>query len=118
MNFIDPHRDPWRTLGGDDGPPVSITPAAHLLPGEPDEALAGEAAELMRALGELEHRRWMLDRYLDGWRKGERDDYARQRPDLVPFSAIADASKKKDYMVIRTTRMLLEGKAPGGKRRT
>ena len=31
MNFIDPHRDPWRTLGGDDGPPVSITPAAHLL---------------------------------------------------------------------------------------
>ncbi len=31
MIFIDPHRDPWRTLGGDDGPPVSITPAAHLL---------------------------------------------------------------------------------------
>lgn len=31
MKFIDLHRDPWRVLGGDDGPPVSITPAANLL---------------------------------------------------------------------------------------
>jgi uncharacterized protein (DUF934 family) len=31
MKFIDTHRDPWRTLGGDDGPPVSITPTPHLL---------------------------------------------------------------------------------------
>jgi uncharacterized protein (DUF934 family) len=31
MRFVDTHRDPWRTLGGDDGPPVSITPTAHLL---------------------------------------------------------------------------------------
>jgi uncharacterized protein (DUF934 family) len=31
MKFIDLHRDPWHALGGDDGPPVSITPAAHLL---------------------------------------------------------------------------------------
>jgi uncharacterized protein (DUF934 family) len=31
MKFIDSHRDPWRALGGDDGPPVSITPAPHLL---------------------------------------------------------------------------------------
>jgi uncharacterized protein (DUF934 family) len=31
MKFIDIHRDPWHALGGDDGPPVSITPAPHLL---------------------------------------------------------------------------------------
>ena len=31
MKFIDPHRDPWHALAGDDGPPVSITPAPHLL---------------------------------------------------------------------------------------
>lgn len=31
MRFVDTHRDPWRTLGGDDGPPVSITPTANLL---------------------------------------------------------------------------------------
>ncbi len=31
MKYIDPHRDPWHALGGDDGPPVSITPAPHLL---------------------------------------------------------------------------------------
>lgn len=95
-----------------------LPPAASFLPGDPDAALAGETADRMRMLGELEHRRWMLDRYLDGWRKGERDDYARQRPDLIPFAALDETSKKKDYTVIRTTRTLLEGKAPGGKRRT
>ncbi len=31
MRFIDTHRDPWHALVGDDGPPVSITPAPHLL---------------------------------------------------------------------------------------
>jgi uncharacterized protein (DUF934 family) len=31
MQFIDLHKDRWHTLGGDDGPPVSITPAPHLL---------------------------------------------------------------------------------------
>jgi uncharacterized protein (DUF934 family) len=31
MKFIDPHRDPWRTVSGDDGPHVSITPAPQLL---------------------------------------------------------------------------------------
>jgi uncharacterized protein (DUF934 family) len=31
MRFIDSHTDPWHPLGGEDGPPVSITPAPHLL---------------------------------------------------------------------------------------
>jgi uncharacterized protein (DUF934 family) len=31
MRFIDPQRDPWHALGGEDGPPVSINPAPHLL---------------------------------------------------------------------------------------
>ena len=31
MKFVDHARDPWHALGGDDGPPVSITPAPHLL---------------------------------------------------------------------------------------
>ena len=31
MKFIDPQRDPWHRLGGEDGPPVSINPAPHLL---------------------------------------------------------------------------------------
>ena len=94
-----------------------LPPAAPVLPSEPDEMLTGGAADQMRKLGELEHRRWMLDRYLDGWRKGERDDYARLRPDLIPFAEIEETSKKKDYTIIRTTRALLEGRAPGGKRR-
>ena len=31
LRFIDARRDPWRTLGGDDGPHVSITPEPHRL---------------------------------------------------------------------------------------
>lgn len=31
MNFIDPRTDPWHPLGGDDGTPVTIRPAAHTL---------------------------------------------------------------------------------------
>lgn len=95
-----------------------LPPAASFLPNDPDEALSGEKADKMLRLGELEHRRWMLDRYLDGWRKGERDDYARQRPDLIPFEQLDETSKKKDYTVIRVTHTLLEGKSPGGKWRS
>jgi uncharacterized protein (DUF934 family) len=31
MRFIDPHRDPWHPLGGEDGPPVSINAEANRL---------------------------------------------------------------------------------------
>jgi uncharacterized protein (DUF934 family) len=31
LQFVDARRDPWRTVGGDDGPHVSIPPAAHRL---------------------------------------------------------------------------------------
>jgi uncharacterized protein (DUF934 family) len=31
MQFIDLHKDRWHALGGEDGPPVSINPAPHLL---------------------------------------------------------------------------------------
>jgi uncharacterized protein (DUF934 family) len=31
MKFVDLHRDPWRTLGGEDGPAACINPTAHLL---------------------------------------------------------------------------------------
>ena len=31
MRFIDPRRDPWHSLAGEDGPPVSITPEPHHL---------------------------------------------------------------------------------------
>jgi len=31
MKFVSASRDPWHALGGEDGPPVSITPAPYLL---------------------------------------------------------------------------------------
>ena len=31
MKYVDPYRDPWHSVGGEDGPMVTITPQAHLL---------------------------------------------------------------------------------------
>lgn len=31
MKFIDPYKNPWHALGGEDGPPVSINPDPYLL---------------------------------------------------------------------------------------
>ncbi len=31
MKFVDPHKDQWHTLGGEDGPAACIDPAAYLL---------------------------------------------------------------------------------------
>lgn len=33
MKFIDPHKDQWHALGGEDGPAACINPAPHLLLG-------------------------------------------------------------------------------------
>lgn len=73
--------------------------------------------DFMLRMAKLEHQRWMLDRYLDGWKLGPRDDYARMRPDLIPFEKLALESVHKDDEVIKTTKALLADANPGRKRR-
>lgn len=100
--WLNDQKGGWRTH--------DLPPAAERLP-EQD-------GDLMKTLVELEHRRWMLDKYLDGWRLGEkRDNYTRRRTDLIPFKARTGKSVRKDYAVIYTTRLLLEEGARSGRQR-
>jgi len=76
-----------------------LPPAAGVFPAtdEPDMAMA-----------KLEHQRWMLDRFIDGWRPGGRSDYYRTRRTLVPFEQLGPDEVAKDNAVVETTRALMK----------
>ncbi|MEZ5937618.1 MAG: RyR domain-containing protein [Hyphomonadaceae bacterium] len=64
--------------------------------------------DLVDRLSRLEHRRWIVDRLLNGWRRGEpRDDRARIHPDLKPFEELDAMTVAKDAAVVETTREIL-----------
>lgn len=67
-------------------------------------------------MSRLEHQRWMLDRFLDGWRPGARSDYYRTRRTLVPFDQLDPTEVAKDNTVVETTKALMK-EAASGKRR-
>lgn len=70
-------------------------------------------------LRRLEHQRWTLDRYLDGWRYAEKRNPARKlNENLVPYEKLQKVDIDKDDSVINVTRNLISDKHPGGKRRT
>ncbi len=59
------------------------------------------AAELT-ALAEAEHDRWAACMRLEGWRHGaERDDGTKRSPFLVPFAALAAATRDLDTLPVR-----------------
>jgi hypothetical protein len=79
---------PWRS---------SDLPAAAAIidPGDP---------VLISALADLEHRRWMLDRSLNGWRYGAvRDDRTRVHPDMQATSNLSELARAKDRASILQT---------------
>ncbi len=97
---------------------ASAPRATHELPAA-GGCFAVDDPNFMHRMAKLEHMRWMLDRYLDGWKYGEKkDDYMRTRPELVAFDKLDRDNVHKDDEVIRTTRALLDGVKPRGGRRT
>jgi len=51
----------------------------------------------LEALAEAEHRRWMAERIISGWRYApNRDNDRKMHPSLKPFSGLSDAEKQKD----------------------
>jgi len=65
----------------------------------------------------LEHTRWMLDRFLDGWAPGPRSDFNRTRPSFVSFEELDREEKEKDTVVIETARVLMKEWNTGKKRK-
>jgi hypothetical protein len=58
--------------------------------------------ELTERLAENAHDLWSMGRIAEGWTWGpERDDAAKQHPDLVPYAELSDSEREYD----RTTAM-------------
>jgi hypothetical protein len=62
----------------------------------------------MDVLAQLEHRRWMSDKYLAGYSYGEeRDEDHMLHPDLIPWEELSEADRDKDRNNIRQIPELL-----------
>lgn len=58
---------------------------------------------LMAKLAQTEHRRWVVDRALDGWHPvdGVRDNTARLHPNMVSFDDLDEADQHYDTVLLR-----------------
>lgn len=64
---------------------------------------------MMELLAQLEHRRWMADKYLAGYSFGEKRDEDRMlHPDLIPWEELTEEDKEKDRANIRQIPQLLK----------
>jgi len=60
-----------------------------------------KSAACMESMAEAEHRRWMANRVLTGWKFGSvRDNPKRLHPSIVPYSQLSEAEKQKDRNTI------------------
>jgi len=61
------------------------------------QLLADKSAACIESMAEAEHRRWMANRVLTGWKFGSvRDNPKRLHPSIVPYSQLSEAEKQKD----------------------
>jgi hypothetical protein len=52
-------------------------------------------------LAMIEHRRWMLEKYKNGWRYGKiRDDNFKRHTDFFPWEELSESNRQKDYNAI------------------
>jgi hypothetical protein len=59
--------------------------------------VVSQTPETVEALAEAEHRRWMAERILAGWRYGgQRDNTRKRHPSLKPYVELSEAEKQKD----------------------
>jgi hypothetical protein len=65
-------------------------------------------ADMLENLAQLEHRRWMADKYLAGYSYGEeRDEDRMLHPDLIPWQMLTEEDKEKDRENVREIPRLL-----------
>jgi hypothetical protein len=77
------------------------------VPEELVESFAFSPAEI-ETLAIIEHRRWSVERWLDGWRYGaERDNARKRHPQLIPYPELSDAMQDLDRFAARLVPSLL-----------
>lgn len=66
---------------------------------------ASRSDDTIELLAEAEHRRWMADRIVSGWRHAAvRDDTKRLHPSIRPYSELSEADREKDRDAVRRAR--------------
>jgi len=63
--------------------------------------------EMILKLAKMEHLRWNADRWLAGWKLGERDDTSKRHPNLVPWEELDQGTKDYDIDAMRHIPKLL-----------
>ncbi len=59
-------------------------------------------------LSEMEHRRWMAERLMDGWRYGlVRNNEKKIHPMIIPYAQLSESEKQKDKDMLENIRNLL-----------
>ena len=59
--------------------------------------------QMIESLAEAEHRRWMAEKIVAGWRHAEQRDNARKlHPSLKPYSQLSEPEKQKDRNVVQS----------------
>lgn len=73
-------------------------------------ALAVSRSEqMLEALAEAEHRRWMAEKILAGWRFGEKRDNSRKlHPSIKIYSQLTEAEKQKDRDTVQSVLQRME----------
>jgi hypothetical protein len=93
------HMDVKLRIGGCRARPLKAPEPEVRFP--PDE-------ETLEKLAELEHRRWMADKFLAGYSYGDvRDEDRMLHPDLIPWEALSESDRDKDRDNIRAMAGLL-----------
>lgn len=103
----------WRGMGAADLPTIAadIAPTLNTVRSDIDSPAildgrlkASLPERLMAELAETEHRRWLVDRALDGWRcsqDGTRDNAARTHPNILPFRNLRPDDQHYDTVLVR-----------------
>jgi len=69
--------------------------------------------ETVEALADAEHRRWMAEKIMAGWRHGEQRDNARKlHPCLKPYSQLSEVEKQKDRDTVQTVLLRADPASP------
>lgn len=63
--------------------------------------------EEIECLAQMEHERYVRERQLDGWTRGERDAVRKTNPTLIPYAELQEPDKEKNRAFVRDLPLFL-----------
>lgn len=93
----------------------------NILPQVDSKAMAIIEASVKKSheLAKLEHRRWMIDKRMDGWQYGPiRDDIKKLRPDMKPYESLDESTQNIDQAFVDWLKITLQKKSAFSKNRS